>query len=130
MLEIMKITPLYSVGTLKFGTDQAQCVATLGEPIRKTISRLGDQEFHYSHGIYRFSQNNKLVETSIDASLVELANKSVPFTLLGNFLKQNDPEIFETVGFMVSPSFGIAFDPLCPSWVTAFPGESISLWRK
>lgn len=128
-LYVMKIAPLHGVGTLEFGSNQADCISTLGAPVRETTSRLGEKEFHYPHAIYRFSQNNNLVEVTLDASLVELENKFIPFPLLANFLEQNDHESFETVGFIVSPKFGIAFDPQCPSWVTAFPKESITKWQ-
>ncbi len=129
-LGIMKITPFEGVGILKFGTSQSSAISILGLPTRESVSGLGELELHYPSVIYRFDVTEGLDEITFNAPLVEFQNESVNFENLEQFLRHKDQATFETVGFIVSPELGIAFDPNCPPWVTVFPKGSISFWRK
>jgi len=125
----MRIEPYKRVDAIEFGASRDLVVASLGKPMREGRTRKGMVELEYPSGFYRFNANSLLAEISVDTPVVELDTMSVPFKNLGAFLRNQDHETFEAMGFIVSPKYGIAFDPHDASWVTAFPQESLSLWR-
>jgi hypothetical protein len=61
--------------------------------------------------------------------VLSVGNVSVPFAALADFVHEQDDASFERAGFIVSPRYGIAFDPSCPSWVTALARHCIDTWR-
>jgi hypothetical protein len=58
-----------------------------------------------------------------------MGNVAVPFESLAAFIRHQDAEAFERAGFLVSPAFGLAFDPTEPFWVTALARHCIPEWR-
>ncbi len=65
----------------------------------------------------------------MQAPIVNLGKIIVPFSALGSFIQNQDPAMFEKAGFIVSPRFGLAFDPDCPTWVTALAEHCLDSWR-
>ncbi|MEC5388314.1 hypothetical protein VVD49_21455 [Uliginosibacterium sp. H3] len=114
---------------MSFGIDRNELERVLGSPERENKSRLWASELQYPAGVYRFNSDGKLKEVSADAAELEIEGERVSFESLRPFLEQRDKEWFERVGFLVSPKFGIAFDPNFPSWVTAFSQSELPLWR-
>jgi hypothetical protein len=55
---------------------------------------------------------------------------AVPFASLAPFLREHDPGTFRAGGFIVSPAFGIAFDPSDSNWLTALAAHALPEWRK
>jgi hypothetical protein len=53
----------------------------------------------------------------------------VPFASLEAFVCEHDPLSFRRAGFVVSPRFGLAFDPSEPAWVTALARHCLAEWR-
>jgi hypothetical protein len=125
----MRIAAYGSVGLVGCGIDRNELEGLLGSPDREKESRLWSVELQYAAGVYRFDTDGKLKEVSVDAPELELEGASVSFVSLRPFLEQRDEACFERVGFLVSPRFGIAFDPSFPSWVTAFSQSELPLWR-
>jgi hypothetical protein len=52
----------------------------------------------------------------------------VPFASLGAVIREQDPQAFDRAGFLVSPRFGVAFDPSEPCWMTALAGHCLAQW--
>jgi len=63
------------------------------------------------------------------APVVYFGHVDVPFAGLEEFVRGEDASMFERAGFLVSPKFGLAFDPHCPTWVTALAAHCIDTWR-
>lgn len=124
----MKVAAYKSVGVVKFDIGRSELISLLGVPENEGPSRIWAIELRYPAGVYRFNFHDKLREISVDSAELEIDYESVLFENLLGFLKQRDSEIFERVGFKVSPKFGLAFDPSFSSWVTAFPPEELQRW--
>jgi hypothetical protein len=56
-------------------------------------------------------------------------NLSVPFENLAELLRRQDVDSFERAGFLVSPRYGLAFDPHEPFWITALARHCIGEWE-
>ncbi|MBC3833297.1 hypothetical protein H8K33_17435 [Undibacterium amnicola] len=125
----MNVVAYKSVGLVSFGIGRADLVNLLGAPESEEKSRIWAFELRYPAGVYRFDSVGQLKEISVDVPVFEVDGESILFENLRTFLEQRDKEIFERVGFLVSPRFGLAFDHYFPSWVTAFPREELQLWR-
>ena len=125
----MKIQPYTTVGDVVFGATAGSVVAVLGAPQRTSTSRLERTELHYPSLVVRLA-NAEVVEVSVDAHVVEFPDIAIPFQHLAQFLRQRDPAAFDAVGFVVSPSYGVALDPHFPAWVTVFCRGELTAWRK
>lgn len=127
-LGCMKIEPFAALGEITFGSDQATVVARLGEPQRTSTSRTGEFELHYPRIVVRLAKG-RVVEATADSKAIQLGGAEVPFQTLSAFVRAQDQGVFERTGFVVSPKYGIAFDPAFPCWVTAFPRERLASWQ-
>ena len=125
----MRVEPYAAIGDVSFGSTQVMVTEVLGKPEQIARSRDGEIELSYPHLTARFA-NDKLVEVSADAKTISLGSVVVQFEKLRDFLQQNDDSVFDCIGFLVSPKYGIAFDPEFPSWVTAFPKERLLVWQQ
>ncbi len=83
----------------------------------------------YEQQVFRFQDCGRLEEVTVRAPVLNLGSVAVPFGALERFVRDNDPSAFERAGFLISPSFGLAFDPQCPNWVTALAAHCIDEWR-
>jgi hypothetical protein len=52
----------------------------------------------------------------------------LPFASLEAFIQEQDPLAFRRAGFLVSPAYGLAFDPTEPCWVTALAKHCLAQW--
>ena len=125
----MKLSPYSHVGNVTFGIGPDALVQVAGQPHSQRSNRASETELDYGSIVYRFDSNSTLVEITADSPALELDGYLIPFPLLAGYVREHDQSAFERVGFLVSPRFGIAHDPDCPSWVTAFPEESLDRWR-
>lgn len=125
----MKISAYKSVGLVPFGIGRSDLICLLGAPEVERQSPTWAIELSYQSGTYRFDSDDRLKEISVNVPELEIDGESVLFENLRTFLEHSDNEIFERVGFLISPKFGLAFDENFPSWVTAFPREELQLWR-
>ena len=83
----------------------------------------------YGDVVYRFQDSGRLEEITQEAEVVTLGKVAVPFASLAGFIRAQDPDAFERAGFLVSPGFGLAFDPGEPFWVTALARHCIPEWE-
>jgi hypothetical protein len=79
--------------------------------------------------VYRFQDCGRLEEITLQAQVVSFGKVAVPFANLAAFVRAHDPGTFERAGFLVSPQFGLAFDPSEPFWVTALARHCLPEWR-
>lgn len=90
---------------------------------------MGLNELDYGDVVYRFQDCGRLEEITMQAEVLNIGNVAVPFANLAAFIRAHDSEAFERAGFVISPQFGLAFDPLQPSWVTALARHCLLEWK-
>lgn len=125
----MKLQPYVQVDTTPFSATREQIVAQWGQPLKAQRNGVGLNELDYATVVFRFQDNGRLEEVSMRAPVVYLGHVDVPFAGLEEFVRGEDASMFERAGFLVSPKFGLAFDPHCPTWVTALAAHCIDTWR-
>lgn len=125
----MKLQPYLQVDATPFAVTPSELVGKLGKPWRAGRNGVGLDELDYGDVVYRFQDSGRLEEVTLQAKVVTLGNLAVPFAALAAFVREQDPEAFERVGFLVSPAFGLAFDPTEPYWVTALARHCIPEWK-
>ena len=125
----MRLNPFEQVDGRAFSVTRADLVASLGPPQRESQNGVGLHELDYGTVVYRFQLSGRLEEVTAEAPVLHLDNVSVPFTSLETFVRSHDSEAFQRGGFVVSPRFGLAFDPGEPSWVTALARHCLPQWE-
>ena len=125
----MKLLPFVQVDSTRFSASKESILAERGLPARQGRNGVGLNELDYGEVVFRFQDNGRLEEITTQAPVVYFGNIDVPFRALESFVRCEDESAFERAGFVVSPKFGLAFDPACPSWVTALARHCIDSWR-
>lgn len=125
----MNLTPLSAVGNIRFDISQDELESTMGRPMRQGRNRRGEEEFSYLKGVYRFDDLG-LVEVTLDVEAITIAGETIGFNSLPDFLKANDEQAEESVGFVFSPRYGIAVDPHFKSWVTLMASRRVANWSE
>ncbi|MGJ7509037.1 hypothetical protein [Variovorax sp. GT1P44] len=125
----MHLDPFVRVDETPFSASREEVVKLRGVPARTCRNGVGLNEMDYQWIVYRFQDCGRLEEITLQARVVNIGNVSVPFAALASFLRANDPSAFEKAGFLVSPLFGLAFDPDEPFWVTALAAHCLDAWR-
>ncbi|CAN7153763.1 hypothetical protein LJR084_000158 [Variovorax sp. LjRoot84] len=125
----MNLDPFISVDQTPFSSSREAVVKMRGKPTRTSRNGVGLHELDYESVIYRFQDSGRLEEITMQAPVVNIGNLSVPFTVLASFIRTADSSAFERAGFIVSPRFGLAFDPDEPFWITALAAHCLDAWR-
>ena len=125
----MNLTPYEQVNETPFSTTPAEILQRRGEPWRSSRNDVGLNEMDYLDVVYRFQDCGRLEEITLQAEVVTLGNIAVPFASLAAFVREHDGQVFERAGFLVSPRYGLAFDPDQPYWVTALARHCIGEWE-
>ena len=125
----MKLHPFSAVDGVPFSASREEVLRVRGRPVRQGRNDVGLNELDYSDVVFRFQDCGRLEEITVQAPVLSLGTVSVPFSALERFVRDCDPSTFERAGFVVSPRFGLAFDPHCPSWITALAEHCIAEWR-
>ena len=125
----MTLEPYVKVDATPFATGRDEIVRRRGRPWRAARNGVGLNELDYGDVVYRFQDCGRLEEITLQARVVSLGNVLVPFTALAAFVRAQDADAFERAGFLVSPRFGLAFDPAEPFWVTALARHCIAEWK-
>src|SRR6185369_466924 len=123
------LQPFSSVDGVPFSVSREEILRVRGQPVRAGRNGVGLNELDYEDVVFRFQDCGRLEEVTAQAPVVNLGTIAVTFGSLERFIRDNDPSSFERAGFVVSPMFGLAFDPQCPSWVTALAEHSIAEWQ-
>jgi len=125
----MKLEPFARVDDMPFSACEADVVRAHGEPFDRGRNDVGLNELDYGAVVYRFQDSGRLEEVTMEAPVVHLGAVAVPFGALAGFVREHDAAAFERAGFVVSPAYGLAFDPGDPPWVTALAQHCIAEWR-
>ena len=125
----MKLQPFEQVDTVSFSASTDDLLREHGKPWRATRNGVGLNELDYGDVVYRFQDSGRLEEITSRAEVVSIGNVVIPFEMLAAFLRDQDPDAFERAGFLVSPAYGLAFDPSEPFWVTALARHCLPQWR-
>lgn len=125
----VKLVPFERVDETPFSASSAEIVQAHGRPWRASRNGVGLNELDYGGVVYRFQDSGRLEEITLQAEVLTLENVAVPFASLAAFVRKHDPEAFERAGFLVSPRFGLAFDPTEPFWVTALARHCLPEWE-
>jgi hypothetical protein len=125
----MNLEPFVSVDGTSFTSTQSEIVAKRGQPNKRLRNSVELNEFDYGDVVFRFQDSGRLEEITRLAPVLFIGTQVVLFASLAEFVRGNDPTAFERGGFIVSPRFGLAFDPQCPSWVTALAEHCLETWR-
>lgn len=125
----MNLTPFVRVDATAFSASRAEILRAWGAPARSCRNSVGLNELDYQSTVFRFQDCGRLEEITLEAPVVAFGVVVVPFSALEPFVLAHDSEAFERAGFIISPTFGLAFDPHCPSWVTALAEHCIDSWR-
>jgi len=125
----MKLQPYVQVDGTPFTACSADLLRERGQPWRAARNDVGLDEMDYGDTVYRFQDCGRLEEITLQAEVVMLGNVAVPFASLAAFVRAQDEAAFERAGFLVSPRFGLAFDPAEPFWVTALALHCIAQWE-
>jgi hypothetical protein len=126
----MRLQPYERVDQTPFSISSEEILQSRGEPWRAQRNGVGLDELDYGDVVYRFQECGRLEEVTMQAEVLTLGNVAVPFASLAGFIRANDPQAFERAGFLVSPGFGLAFDPAEPFWVTALARHCIPEWER
>ena len=129
---LMKLAPFTQVDDLPFTTTAEELRQRRGAPGREADNDVGMRELDYGNAVYRFQQSTgRLEEVTMRAPVLHLPDGvAVPFASLAAFLREHDGGAFRAGGFIVSPAFGLAFDPSDSNWVTALAAHALPEWRK
>jgi hypothetical protein len=125
----MKLEPYEQVDDTPFTVSSADIVRARGQPWRAARNGVGLNEMDYGDVVYRFQDCGRLEEITLEAQVVTVGNVVVPFATLAAFIRAQDPGAFERAGFLISPQYGLAFDPREPFWVTALARHCIPQWQ-
>jgi hypothetical protein len=125
----MKIEPFTRVDDTSFSATPQQIEAAWGAPHKRSRNVVQLDELDYGEVVFRFQDGGRLEEITRLAPIVFIGDEAILFPSLAGFIRTNDPSAFERAGFVVSPRYGLAFDPHCPSWVTALAEHCIDSWR-
>ncbi|SFN23790.1 hypothetical protein SAMN05444747_1193 [Variovorax sp. OV329] len=126
----MKLDPFERVDDTPFALSKEALLRDRGEPWRALRNDVGLNEMDYGDVVYRFQDCGRLEEITLQAEVLSIGNLAVPFACLAAFVRAHDPAAFERAGFLVSPGFGLAFDPSEPSWVTALARHCLPQWKR
>ena len=125
----VKLDPYVQVDGTPFSVSSAEVLRAHGKPWRTERNGVGLNELDYGSVVYRFQDSGRLEEVTVRAEVIALGNVAVPFGTLAAFIRNQDPEAFERAGFLVSPGYGLAFDPGEPYWVTALARHCLPEWE-
>lgn len=125
----MRIDPYLCADGTPFTATRADILAAWGTPLREGRNVVELDEMDYGEVVFRFQDSGRLEEITRRAPVVHFGAVAVPFGSLRGFLAEQDGEMFERAGFVVSPRYGLAFVPWNPDWVTALAQHCIGTWR-
>ncbi|MCE2573744.1 hypothetical protein [Motilimonas eburnea] len=121
--------PYKSINEIPFDSPESEVIKRCGSPDRTGVNSIGLKELDYGESIYRFDSSGKFVEVTVNLEELALDFEVVQFGELEGYLTKNDVGIFNKFGFLVSPKFGLAFDPDHKHWVTFFRETKLEDWR-
>jgi hypothetical protein len=126
----MKIEPFKSLEDIPLNLTVESLIERLGKPQKKEVNRVNLTEFHYGDRIWRFSDSTDLNEVTVYAPAVSIDQIETPFEGLKKRIKEDDSCAFERYGFVISPKYGVAFDPVHAPWLTVLTTNGLLKWEE
>lgn len=126
----MKLHPFVQAGELAFTLSAGDIRQRWGRPLHEGRNSVALNELDYGHTVLRFQDNGRLEEITVQVTVLELGSVVVPFASLQSFVRTQDADSFERARFVISPRFGLAFDPREPPWITLLAAHCLDEWRK
>lgn len=126
----MKLEPYKSIAGLSLDSEETGLIAKHGKPSRMETNSIGLKELDYGSQVYRFDQDGRLNELTVECVAIEYQGVTIPFAQLKTYIASEDDNAFEKYGFYVSPLLGVAFDPEHQSWLTVLTKIGVSAWSK
>lgn len=126
----MRIEPFSKLGHVSLDISRDELKLILGAPLAKRTNRIRLEEHDYKNGVYRFEASGVLSEVTIKAVHVEFGKIGVAFVNLAAFISSNDPDSVVKHGFVLSPTYGVAFDPEHQPWLTVLTKTGLAAWQK
>lgn len=118
----MHIRPYISLDDVRFGDDASAVEKALGRPNSQRRNKEGELEYDYGDLVVRLCDRRGVVEFSAQREAVAIHENTVHRTDLAAFLLEHDAGAKEAYGFVISPHFGVAYDPDPDQggWITVF----------
>ena len=126
----MKIEPYKRINAIELNLKESELLESLGDPKKIAKNSIGLVEYDFNSQIFRFDSSGELNEVTVYSENVEIEGLSIPFDKLVLFVKKCDCNLFEKFGFIVSPKYGLAFDPEFFAWVTVLTSKGLVAWKK
>ena len=124
----MRIEPFVSIDGNSFAIMQDEVLRARGLPAHQCRNEVGLNELDYTNIVFRFQDSGRLEEVTAQAPVLSFGSVVVPFANLESFIRNQDPAAFTRARFLVSPAFGLAFDPSEQFWVTGLAKHCIPQW--
>jgi hypothetical protein len=125
----MRLEPFVHVDANAFSSTREDVLREHGRPARERRNEIGLTELDYRNVVFRFQDCGRLEEITTLAPVLHLGSLAIPFASLEDFIREHDPAAFERAGFIVSPAYGVAFDPTEACWVTALARHCLVQWE-
>jgi hypothetical protein len=125
----MRLEPFVNADGNAFSITRDDVLRERGLPVRECRNDVGLSELDYQNVVFRFQDCGRLEEITTQAPVLNLGAIAIPFANLEAFIREQDPGAFKRAGFVVSPAFGLAFDPREPCWVTALAKHCLAQWE-
>lgn len=126
----MQLIPFVSVDGLLFTSLREDIERQWGRPVEEGFNLVGLTELDYGWVVFRFQSSGRLEEITTQADEIAVDGHAVSFGALEAFVCRHDAAVFRRAGFVVSPRFGLAFDPTSDRWVTVLAAHCLDEWRK
>lgn len=103
------VIPYVSVGGVPFGSPEAAVVAAFGEPLERRLNREQASELHYANLIFRFDHDGLMECTVLPGCSCTLNGARITWDHhFLSYLAQEDPNLVEFAGFVISLKLGIS----------------------
>ena len=136
----MKVTPYIDILGAPFGALQEAVLTAFGAPMSESVNRLNQSELSYKDVTFRFSPQpeGKLIEATVCSEFFQIKGcnispnhmREISFRELGFVVAKLDIDSFVAQGFIVSPKFGLAFDPNDECALTVFSRSELAEWQR
>lgn len=107
----MQLEPFVRVDETPFDASAQDILTCRGAPRCAQRNEVGLHELDYGGIVFRFQDSGRLEEISLQAPVLGLQTLRIPFNALAGFVRDQDGACFERAGFLISPRYGLAFDP-------------------
>ncbi len=125
----MNFEPYSNINNVFLESTTEEVVSVCGAALKQIKSRLGKIELVYPNLIVRFNMAGTHVqEISFSSEYLKINGFELSFAELGYFIGKNDADSLQSSGFIVSPKYGLAFDPCDKFWITAFLRADLKEW--